>query len=102
MNEVDIFADFSSFQAMGLTAMEAMSCGAVALLPKEGGASSFARHEENAFVADTNSLEASVEALERLLKDDALRHKLQQQAIFDMCQFYPEKAAYKTLEALFS
>jgi glycosyltransferase involved in cell wall biosynthesis len=101
LNEIDIFADFSSFQAMGLTAMEAMACGAAVLLPKEGGASAFARHKENAFITDTSSLDASVDAMEQLLRDEALRSKLQQQAIFDICQFYPEKVAFKTLEALF-
>lgn len=101
LNEVDIFTDFSSFQAMGLTAMEAMACGVAVVVPQEGGTSSFARHKENAIITDTASLDASVNALEQLLRDETLRSKIQQQAIFDVCQFYPEQAAYKTLEALF-
>jgi len=102
LNEIDVFADFSSFQALGLTAMEAMACGAAVLLPKEGGAATFARHKENAIVTNTSSLDTAVDALNQLLHDQALRSRLQQQSISDMCQFYPEKAAFKTLEAIFS
>jgi len=102
LNEVDIFADFSSFQALGLTAMEAMACGSAVVVPQEGGAETFARHKENAILTDTSSLTASINALEQLIQDEAFRNKLQQQAIFDVCQFYPEKAAFNILEALFS
>ena len=101
LNEVDIFVDFSSFQAMGLTAMEAMACGAAVIVPQEGGANCFARHGENALVVDTSQPETCLTVLDRLVRDEELRHNLQQQAIFDICQYFPENAAYLTLEALF-
>jgi GT2 family glycosyltransferase len=101
LNEVDIFVDFSSFQAMGLTAMEAMACGAAVIVPQAGGASSFARHEENALVSDTNSAESCTTALDRLIRDETLRFQLQQAAMFDVCQYFPEKAAFNILTALF-
>ncbi|MBN2146108.1 MAG: glycosyltransferase [Anaerolineales bacterium] len=101
LNEVDIFADFSSFQALGLTAMEAMACGVAAIVPQEGGAVDFAHHEQNTLVCDTASLEACVACLDRLIRDEHLRISLQQQAIFDICQHFPEKVAYHILEALF-
>lgn len=100
-NECDIFVDFSSFQAMGLTALEAMACGAAVVVPERGGSSSFCRHEENALITDTASEAACLESLERLIQDQALRSKLQQQAIVDVCHYAPEQAAYKILEALF-
>ena len=31
---IDVFADFSNYQAMGLTAMEAMCCGAAVIVPQ--------------------------------------------------------------------
>jgi hypothetical protein len=34
--------------------------------------------------------------------DENLRAELQQQAIRDVCKYYPERAAYNTLKALFS
>ncbi|BAY62450.1 type 11 methyltransferase [Calothrix brevissima NIES-22] len=102
LNEIDIFVDFSSFQAMGLTAMEAMACGAAVIVPKAGGASSFAIHEKNSLIVDTSSDENCFQELNRLISDQELRQKLQQTAINDICQYFPEKAAYKILDALFT
>lgn len=101
LNEIDIFVDFSEFQAMGLTAMEAMACGAAVIVPARGGADSFAKHDENALIVDTGAQVNCLEALERLVMDETLRARLQQQALIDACQFYPERAAYNTLQTLF-
>lgn len=102
LNEVDIFVDFSTWQTMGLTAMEAMCCGAAVIVPQSGGAASFVKHEENGIIVDTSSQEACLTALERLVDDVKLRTRLQRQAIFDICQFHRERAAYFTLNAMFS
>lgn len=101
LNEVDIFADFSSYQAMGLTAMEAMSCGVAVIVPRVGGADSFARHEENALMIDTTSEEECCKALESLLTDHPLRQRLQHRAMQDVARFYPERAAFNALDVLF-
>ncbi len=99
-SDVDIFLDASTFQAMGLTAMEAMACGAAVIVPQAGGAESFAVHERNALVVDTTSQSAVLQALERLSTDHALRKRIRQQAIADICAYTPEQAAYRLLEAL--
>ena len=101
LNEIDIFVDFSSHQAMGLTAMEAMACGAAVIVPSNGGARSFARHESNSLIVDTSSQVDCVDALQRLILDSELRQHLQRQGIFDMCDFPPEKAAFNILKTLF-
>lgn len=101
MNDVDIFVDYSSHQAMGLTALEAMACGAAAIVPLHGGAVSFARHGENSLIVDTASLEECWRALQRLIEDDDLRQRLQRQALRDVCQLYPERAAFNILTTLF-
>jgi GT2 family glycosyltransferase len=101
LNEVDIFVDFSTFQAMGLTAMEAMACGAGVIVPERGGSGAFARHEANCLVADTSSNEACLLALERLIMDEKLRAELQRQALVDVCNHFPERAAYNLLSTLF-
>jgi GT2 family glycosyltransferase/glycosyltransferase involved in cell wall biosynthesis len=100
-NEVDVFVDFSSFQAMGLTAMEAMACGAAVIVPKHGGANSFLRNEENGLIVDSTSREECLDTLNRLILDEALRTRIQRKAIFDICQYTPENAAYNILEAIF-
>jgi len=101
INELDIFVDFSSYQAMGLTALEAMACGAAVIVPHNGGSKEFVNHELNGLVVDTLSENSCLKALNRLIVDDELRIKLGKQALRDACQFSPERAAYNTLMALF-
>jgi GT2 family glycosyltransferase/glycosyltransferase involved in cell wall biosynthesis len=100
LNETDIFVDFSTHQAMGLTAMEAMGCGNAVVVPESGGATSFANHEKNSLVVDTTSETACWEALNRLIIDDGLRHRLQSRATNDICMHFPERAAFNVLKAL--
>jgi len=100
VNEVDVFVDFSEFQAQGLTAMEAMATGAAVVVPRRGGSVAFVRDGEKGLVVDTGSAGDCRAALERLVTDHALRMRLQRRAIRDICDFFPEAGAYRTLEAL--
>ncbi len=102
LNEIDIFADFSTFQAMGLTAMEAMACGVAVIVPEKGGASSFAKDKHNSLIVNTSSEKACFNSLNLLILDENLRLKLQQQGLQDICQYFPEKVAYNTLKFLFN
>jgi glycosyltransferase involved in cell wall biosynthesis len=101
LNEVDIFVDFSTYQGLGLTAMESMACGAAVIVPSKGGTSTFAHHEENALVVDTSNPQECLQALRRLIDDHALRAKLQQNSIHSVKKFYPERPAFNLLKALF-
>ena len=101
LNEADIFVDFSDYQAMGLTAMEAMACGVAVILPENGGAGSFSSHEKNALLVDTKNPSACLHALDRLISDNELRIRLQRQALSDITHCFPEAPAFKFLEALF-
>lgn len=100
LSETDIFVDFSAFQAMGLTALEAMASGATVIVPEAGGASSFVRPDRNGLIVDTTSSSACASALVRLVRDEALRRQLRQQALQDVASFFPERAAYAMLAAL--
>ena len=102
LNEVDVFVDFSSHQAMGLTAMEAMACGATVVVPQCGGAESFVEHGSNGLVVDSRSSADCAGSLARLIEDERLRKRLQNQAINDICRFIPERAGFNILSALFS
>jgi len=102
LNEVDIFVDFSSHQALGITAQEAMACGVAVIVPARGGTSCFAREGENCLVVDTSSPQACEQALRRLVEDHKLRAHLQSNAIHDVTAFYPEKPTFNILDALFS
>ncbi|KAF0218738.1 MAG: methyltransferase/glycosyl transferase fusion [Geobacteraceae bacterium] len=99
-NEADIFADFSTFQAMGLTAMEAMACGVAVIVPKSGGSNSFALHEQNALLVDTSSKANCMVALNHLIANHKLRLKLQTGAIKTIAGHYPEKSAYNIMNIL--
>lgn len=100
-NEIDIFVDFSTFQAMGLTAMEAMACGAAVIVPEAGGSSSFLQHEVNGLMVDATSEKDCITALNRLIRDKELRGRLQRQALQDIVRFHPVKPAWNILKALF-
>jgi len=100
-NEVDIFVDFSQFQAMGLTAMEAMACGVAVIVPQCGGTDSFAQHQRNAWVVDTLSYRACYESLAELVNNHTLRVSLMTQACQDMPHYYPEKSAAEMLKIVF-
>jgi glycosyltransferase involved in cell wall biosynthesis len=101
-NEVDIFADFSVYQAFGMAAVEAMSTGVAVIVPYRGGTDAYARHEENALAIDTASLEACTDALVRLSTDHELRRKLQRRAIYDAPLLFHEAPTARLLDALFS
>jgi glycosyltransferase involved in cell wall biosynthesis len=96
-----VFADFSEYQAMGLTALEAMACGAAVLVPRKGGASSFAADGVNALVVDTANADACESALLGLVDDPALAGRLGDRALLDAASFTPEGASRRILDALF-
>jgi GT2 family glycosyltransferase/glycosyltransferase involved in cell wall biosynthesis len=74
LRETDVFLDMSMYQAFGRTALEAMACGATAVVPRIGGASEFARDGENALVVDTMNRDETLRAVASLVGDpDRLR-----------------------------
>jgi GT2 family glycosyltransferase len=65
----DLFLDMSSYQAFGRTALEAMACGATAVIPRLGGVWDFARNGENLLTVDTMDREATFEAVAGLVEE---------------------------------
>ena len=100
-NAFDIFVDFSSYQAMGLTALECMACGVAVVVPWEGGAKEIVHDGVNGFIVDSSSLETSIRGLRGIIEDDGLRQAISRRAIVDACNYTVEKAAYNFLTALF-
>ncbi len=96
----DIFVDFSQYQAMGLTAMEAMACGLAVVVTTKGGAHDFAQHNKNCLLVDTSSADSCLSAVKILVENHRLRNALQIQAIYDMAQHSPIKCAYNILNFL--
>lgn len=101
LDDSDIFLDFSTYQAMGLTALEAMACGVAVVAPIKGGAGDIVRHEENGLLADTANEQACIDAALRLATDHALRQRLQEAAVASAPRHTPERCAARALDALF-
>jgi glycosyltransferase involved in cell wall biosynthesis len=101
MSQVHVFADLSTYQALGVASLEAMASGAAVVVPAAGGAGTFATHEVNALAVDTSSLDACVQALERLATDPALLARLSARALADAGLHTPDRAAAGILEVLF-
>lgn len=101
LNNSDIFVDFSRYQAMGLTALEAMACKNAVIVPTAGGAIDFAQHLNNALIVDTSNQRACLHALKKLIENHNLRNKLANNAQIHVSQFFPEKPALEILKLLF-
>ena len=63
----DIFLDLSDYQAFGRTALEAMACGCVPVVPKRGGASEFAIDRVNSRIVETASDESCIQGITELM-----------------------------------
>ena len=101
LSQVHVFADLSTYQALGVASLEAMASGAAVVVPRAGGAGTFARHEINALAVDTSSRDACLACLERLATDGPLLRRLAAQAIADAGLHTPDRAAAGILEVLF-
>jgi len=100
LGRTDIFLDFSDWQAMGLTALEAMASGAAIIVPRRGGAPEFCRDGEAGLVVDTRDEDACFAAAERLVTDAQMRLSLRHNGMNVAAAFLPELAALKLLDAL--
>lgn len=68
----DAFVDLSEYQAFGRASLEAMACGAAAIVPKRGGGEEYAVSGWNAEVVDTEAssvVDDAVAALGRIYAD---------------------------------
>lgn len=101
LGQTDIFLDFSEWQAMGLTALEAMASGAAIVAPIHGGAREFCVDGFNSLLVDTISETACFEAASRLISDHALRRSVRVSALESVAEFPPEVCASRLLFGLF-
>lgn len=76
----DIFLDLSDYQAFGRTAVEAMACGCIPVVPELGGASEFAVDGINSLMVNTGSETDCINKIVTLIKansDVLLQMKLE-------------------------
>lgn len=100
LREVDIFLDFSTYQAMGLTALEAMASGVAVVGPRRGGLAEIVEHEASGLLVDTGDESQCLQAARRLIDDWEFRDRLVQKGFEVAAGCYPERAALAVMEAL--
>ncbi|MBK7955621.1 MAG: glycosyltransferase [Candidatus Accumulibacter sp.] len=100
LRESDVFLDLSSFQAMGLTAMEAMSSGVAVIGPQNGGLAEIIDDRKSGLLVDTTDEDACFATACRLIADRQLREHLRDQA-FSVTRWTPTRSASRILEIVF-
>jgi glycosyltransferase involved in cell wall biosynthesis len=102
LRTADLFLDLSDYQAFGRTGLEGMACGCVPIVPVLGGAREYAVHGHNAFVVDTRSDQAILDAVGTFVSmAPKVREGMRQVALEAAAEFTVAKAALSELR-LFS
>ncbi len=97
----DLFLDLSDFQAFGRTAIEAMSCGASAVVPAHGGTYEYAEDGRNAFIVDTRDDDAILAAVRQFVAMNPVeRREMMMRGVEAGYRYTPEKAALSEIEVL--
>ena len=110
LSKSDIFVDLSDYQAFGRTSLEAMACGATAIVPLHGGGDEYARDNINALVVDSFDEETCFHRISDLLKDNdkinamrtsslltAANYSVHQAAISEICLFNQALSKHRNL-----
>jgi len=100
--KVDIFTDFSKYQAMGLTALEAMASGVAVVGPILGGLCEIITDRENGLLVDTSNEDDCYKAVEELIENNELRSYIQKNSLRSCWDYFPEKPSMAILDTLFS
>ena len=98
---VDIFLDFSDWQAMGLSAMEAMASGCAVVVPRKGGAADYCVDKHSGLIVNSLDEDACYDAARKLVDDPALLGRLRRTATREICMFTQERAARRIMDVLF-
>lgn len=98
LRRCDIFIDLSDYQAFGRTSLEAMACGATALVPIYGGGDEYALDNLNAIIADSFNLAECEARLAELIEQHDKLLEMQKAALETSTNFSPEKAALSELK----
>ncbi|KES24574.1 hypothetical protein FG99_08305 [Pseudomonas sp. AAC] len=101
LRRTDVFLDLSSFQAMGLTALEAMACGVAVVAPRNGGPSEFIEDGKNGLLVDSSNEQACLNAACSLITNFELRNYIRSQAV-GVSRYYPEAVLENLLTAIFA
>lgn len=95
----DVFVDLSDYQAFGRTAIEAMACGCVAVVPVHGGADEYA-DDDNALIVDPFDEDACVDAIDHLIGNPSRRKRLRVAGLVAASKYSMHAAAVSELAVI--
>lgn len=91
-SSASVYLDSSQTHGFGRTGVEAMACGAVAVMTRSGGVEDYAVDGENALLCPVDDIPMIVEAIERLIDNPELAAALQQGG-FDTVKNFDDRDA---------
>lgn len=94
MGAADIAVQPSHFEALGLSAVEALACGVPVVASAVGGLLDFVRDDDNGVTCPPRNGQALATALDRLLSDPARRARLAARARPSVETTYDERAVF--------
>ena len=74
-NTSKVVIDLSDHQGLGRIGLEAMACGAATVLTRIGGINEYIRDGENTLAVDPQDEPSAIQAILRLVDDEALRNR---------------------------
>ncbi len=98
LRRAHVFVDFSTYQAFGRTALEAMASGCTVVLTKEGGVDEFAVHQRNCLLVDPDDEDDMFGAVARLVESKELREAFRAEGLDTAARYSIEGAARSELE----
>jgi glycosyltransferase involved in cell wall biosynthesis len=101
-SSASVFVDTSRHHGFGRTGVEAMACGAAAVLSRSGGIDEYARDGETALTVPVGDVDSTVQAIVDLLDDAALRSRLAEQGRRTVAAFDDRVAARALLDVFHS
>ena len=99
-NSLSIFVFPSHFEGWGLPGMEALACGAALVAADSVGIRDYAHHEETALIVPRGRPDLLAAAVERLIEDSELRHRLARQGEAKVRQYTWDRAVNALEELL--
>lgn len=97
LRHTDIFIDLSDYQAFGRTALEAMACGATAMVPRCGGSDEYAIDGHNALVVDTMNIDECFERVREVVESPLTLGRMKFHALSTAGLYSPRRAALSEL-----
>jgi glycosyltransferase involved in cell wall biosynthesis len=96
----DLFVQPSHYEAQGLSAVEALACGAPVIASSVGGLLDFVKDGENGVLVPPQDSDALAGALTRLIDDAGMRHRLAAAARSSVELEYDEQRVFGRFAAL--